>query len=109
MTRITIYKKNRQIIGFKALGHAGYAEAGEDIVCASVSVLTINTINSIETFTSAKSNLSCDEECGMIDFRIVGNSGKDVKLLLDAMVLGLETIAEDNNYSNYMDITYEEV
>ena len=109
MTRITIYKKDRQIVGFRALGHAGYAESGEDIVCAAVSVLTINTMNSIETFTNAKSSFACDEESGMIDFRILGNPGKDAKLLLDAMVLGLETIAEDNNYRNYMDITYEEV
>ena len=32
-------------------GHAGYAEEGYDIICAAVSALTVNTINSIEQFT----------------------------------------------------------
>ena len=32
-------------------GHAGYAEPGQDIVCAAVSALVINTINAIEAFT----------------------------------------------------------
>ena len=36
-------------------------------------------------------------------------SGSEAKLLLDAMVLGLEEIAEDENYREYMDLTYEEV
>ena len=34
---------------------------------------------------------------------------REAKLLLDAMVLGLEEIAEDENYREYMDLTYEEV
>ena len=35
-------------LGFSSLGHAGYADAGLDIVCAGVSALVINTINSID-------------------------------------------------------------
>ena len=35
MTKVTIYKNvKNECVGFKALGHAGYAEEGEDIVCA---------------------------------------------------------------------------
>lgn len=32
-------------------GHAGYAEAGKDIVCAGVTALTENLIDSIESLT----------------------------------------------------------
>ena len=32
-------------------GHAGYDEYGKDIVCAAVSVLTVNMANSVEKFT----------------------------------------------------------
>ena len=32
-------------------GHAGYAEEGEDIICAAVSALALNFFNSVEAFT----------------------------------------------------------
>ncbi|MFQ8841000.1 MAG: ribosomal-processing cysteine protease Prp [Clostridium fessum] len=32
-------------------GHAGYDEYGKTIVCAAVSVLTVNMANSVEKFT----------------------------------------------------------
>ena len=52
MIKVTIYKTERQeYVGFDMEGHAGYAEAGEDIVCAGVSALVINALNSIERFT----------------------------------------------------------
>ena len=35
-------------------GHSGYAESGSDIVCASVSSITITTVNAL---------LSIDEDC----------------------------------------------
>ena len=55
MTHITIYKSSatNRTVGFKSAGHAGYAEEGSDIICSAISVLTINTINSIEQFTDA--------------------------------------------------------
>ena len=52
MTTVTIYQtKNGIYKGFELSGHAGYAKSGADIVCAAISMLTTNTINSIETFT----------------------------------------------------------
>lgn len=52
MTTVTIYQtKNGIYKGFELSGHAGYAKNGADIVCAAISMLTTNTINSIETFT----------------------------------------------------------
>ena len=37
MTKITIFRNQDQaFLGFDCLGHAGYAEEGEDIVCAGM-------------------------------------------------------------------------
>ena len=69
MTHITIYKStNGGIVGFRSAGHAGYAEEGSDIICSAVSILTFNTINSIEKFTDAKFDVSVDEEAAVVDF-----------------------------------------
>ena len=48
MFHVTVYEnKKEEYVGFETEGHAGYAEAGQDIVCAAVSALAINTINSV--------------------------------------------------------------
>ena len=109
MTKVTIYKNvKNECVGFKALGHAGYAEEGEDIVCAAISILTINTMNAIETFTDADVSLEMDEEIGFIEYRIEEPT-KETSLLLDTMVLGLQTMVDDENYAEYIDLLFEEV
>ena len=109
MTKVTIYKNvKNECVGFKALGHAGYAEDGEDIVCAAISILTINTMNAIETFTNADVFLDTDEELGLIEYKI-DKPTKETSLLLDTMVLGLKTMADDENYAEYIDLLFEEV
>ena len=55
MITITVKKRNGNYLEFVSKGHAGYAEEGQDIVCAAVSVLVINTVNSLETFTDDQS------------------------------------------------------
>lgn len=48
MTTITFRYADGQIVGFEAKGHAGFAESGSDIVCASVSALTQATVLGIK-------------------------------------------------------------
>ena len=49
MIHVTIFcNEDKECVGFQTEGHAEYAEPGEDIICAAVSILVINTINSIE-------------------------------------------------------------
>ena len=36
MTTVTFHTQGSRITGFDAAGHSGYAEEGEDIVCAAV-------------------------------------------------------------------------
>ena len=96
MIKISIYQNEEAVItGFKLLGHAGYADHGEDIVCAAVSALVINTINSIEQFTSDVFEYDADEESGMIEFCITSPISDESKLLLNSLFLGLSGIQED--------------
>ena len=83
MTQITIYRnENREVERFTCTGHAGYSEYGTDIVCASISVLVINTINSIETFTSVAYTCEAYEETGDIDFQFTEEISPDASLLI---------------------------
>ena len=90
MTHITIYKStNGGIVGFRLAGHAGYAEEGSDIICSAVSILTFNTINSIEKFTDAKFDVSVDEEAAVVDFMVTSDISDTTQVLLNALELGL--------------------
>ena len=77
-------------------GHAEYAEYGQDIVCAAVSILFINTVNSIEQFTKDVVQVHDEQEkTGKIGFRFVSSISDDSKLLMNSLMLGLEGIKEE--------------
>ena len=50
MIKVRIVKNNNQIESIHLKGHAGYADFGKDIVCASFSTMVITTINAILSF-----------------------------------------------------------
>ena len=109
MTHVSIIKtRNGEYKGFNCIGHSGYADAGEDIVCAAISVLVINTINSLDQLTGEKFKLVTNEEEGLIDCRFEKNINEKSKLLLDSMVLGLEEIKKQYG-KTFIDLTFEEV
>ena len=109
MTQITIYRnENHEVERFICTGHAGYSEYGTDIVCASISVLVINTINSIEAFTSTAYTCEADEETGDIDFRFTDEISPDAALLVESMILGLREI--QNEYGKkFLILDFKEV
>ena len=86
-----------EIAGFTLTGHAGYAPEGEDIVCAAVSMLAINAVNSVEKFTGAKCETEGDEqEGGRLSFHVQEVHSPmerhDVSLLLRSLLFGLRCV-----------------
>ena len=83
--------------GFEIEGHAGYAEEGEDIICSAVSVLALNTANSIEALTNVKPICTMKDgflSCKILAMRESKQNFSDVSLLLDSLALGLRSISE---------------
>ena len=110
MIEVTIFKNaDHECVGFRADGHAEYAESGQDIVCAAASMLMINTVNAIDRFTNDRSTETYDEEGGMLEFRLTGRPTREASLLLKTMILGLEDMEDDELYGPYIDIIFEEV
>ena len=84
------YDSQGKIIGYELKGHAGYDERGYDIICAAVSILAINTCNSIESLTDDKFTVDTDES-GYLKL-IVEEPCHDSILLLNSFCLGIEGI-----------------
>lgn len=95
-------------VGFNSYGHAGYDVKGKDIVCAAVSVLLINTVNSVEALTDDEFSLDSDEEKGKLNFCIKGVPSREAVLFLNSLELGL--IGVRSSYgTEYIELSYKEV
>ena len=90
MIKATIVRSPEgMIIGFSVRNH------GESIVCAAVSMLVLNTVNSIETFTDADFSCEYQEEGGYLAFSLSSVGHERASLLLDAMYLGLSMAGDE--------------
>lgn len=107
MTNITVYCKDNTYTGFRMEGHSGYADEGEDIVCAGISVLAINFVNSIEKLTSDKFSQFEHEDDGIIDFEFTDTISNEAEILMKSLVLGLEQLEKE--YKDFISLDYKEV
>ncbi len=109
MTTITIYNSDDGgYKGFTCKGHADYAESGSDIICAAISILVINTSNSIEKLLHEEVQTTEDENTGYLECRFPNGLSKQAKLLIDSMILGLETILQEYG-KKYLRLKFKEV
>lgn len=98
MIKATFYKKDDNYTRFVIDGHAGYADAGKDIVCSAVTALSFNCINSIEKLTEAKFSVK-NKKSGKLEFEFnKEGSTAESQLFIKSLVLGLTEV-----YSEYGD------
>ena len=106
MITIKVRKKNGSYEEFISKGHAGYAEEGQDIICAAVSALVINTVNSLEQLT--KDSIKAKEKDGFVSFTFTAPISEGGTLLMDSLLLGLTEI--EHSYSKrYLKVKVKEV
>ena len=99
MITIKVRKKNGSYVEFISKGHAGYAEAGQDIVI-------INTVNSLEKFTDDKFDVQ--EKDGFVSIHFRNDLSERGMLLMDSLLLGLTEIAGSYN-NRYLTVKVKEV
>ncbi len=110
MILISVYRNPDKIIEqFVIEGHAHAADPGKDIVCAAVSALGQTTVLSL--YQIADIDIVYEIKRGYLRCKLPENLTEEklyeAKLLIDAMLLGLENIQE--NYPQYIEIYDREV
>ena len=109
MTNVTIFRdKNQNVLGFECIGHAGFAGFGQDVVCAGISILVQNTINSIQTYTEEGFSCEADEKSGDIRFHFSDVPEHDAALLINSMILGLQGI-QSSYGKKFLKLHFKEV
>ena len=109
MTEITILKTSEGFFkGFECNGHAGFADYGKDVVCSAISVLTINTINSIDQLTGDQIAVSEDGSAGIISCHFINDISEKTDLLMQSFELGVNSIYKQYG-KKYLNIKIKEV
>ena len=109
MTTVIIRKSGQgEYKSFTCMGHAGYGKYPNDIVCAAISVLVINTINSLEELAGELAVCTANEETGFIQCDFDHPLSEKGILLMDSLVLGLNHIEKEYG-KKYFKLTFEEV
>ena len=92
MIKVLISAKDNNIKQINIKGHADYDDYGKDIVCSSVSSITITTVNAILMFD--KNYISYNEKKD--NFEIIVNENNDiVNKLLQNMKNLLTELSQD--------------
>lgn len=92
MIKVQITAKDNNIKKINIKGHAGYDDYGKDIVCSSVSSITITTINAILMFD--KNYISYNEKKD--NFEVVINENNDItNKLIRNMINLLTELSQD--------------
>ncbi len=66
MINVSFSGHGGSLCGFCVCGHSGYATAGEDIVCAAVSAMTMLTVNMLTDTFGLDCELKVDENSAEI-------------------------------------------
>ena len=69
MTKIVFFRSGGVFYGFEEQGHAGFGEAGDDILCAAISSMTMFLINTIEVAYASSVDYDIDEGATRITVR----------------------------------------
>lgn len=106
MINITIVKSDDKIITIEATGHSGYAESGQDIVCAAVSTLTQALINGLIEVVEITPKYIIDEDIPHLSVTLPKDlkeeKSKNAQVLMSSTYLALKDIA--NSYSKFIKI-----
>ena len=111
MTTVCFYKADGIYYGFEEQGHTGFAESGEDVLCAALSSMTMLIINAIEVSYAATVDYTIDEKT--TDIKVICKSAlpkyeKDEKKqyaisgLIQAYFYQLMDLTEE--YYDYLDV-----
>jgi uncharacterized protein YsxB (DUF464 family) len=104
MTRCEFFTENDRITGFSISGHSGYAEAGQDIVCAAISAIVTMAETTINDVCGAKAKVRVKDEQARITLTLPTSCDEEdaVQAVLSGMMLTLISMRED--YPDYIEV-----
>ena len=104
MTRCEFFTEDDRITGFSVSGHSGYAEQGQDIVCAAVSAVVSMAEATINDVCGAKAKVRVKDEDARITLTLPTSCDEEesVQAVLAGMLLYLCNLRDE--YPDYIEV-----
>ena len=104
MTRCEFFTEGDRITGFSISGHSGYAEAGQDIVCAAISAVVTMAEATINDVCGAKAKVRVKDEQARITLTLPVSCDEEdtVQAVLAGMMITLAGMRDD--YPDYIEV-----
>lgn len=102
MIRVNVKRQHNKVYEIVIKGHAGYDDAGKDIVCAAVSSMAITTVNGIIRLDES---IDYEENSGLLKIRVLKDTEINNKLLDNLVELLSELV---NQYPENIEIRNED-
>ena len=115
MTKIVFFRSGGVFYGFEEQGHTGFGEAGDDILCAAISSMTMLLINTVEVAYASSVDYQIDEgatrisvrcKAALPEFEADERKRYAIAGLIEAYYLQLNDMLEE--YYDYLDVTEQE-
>ena len=106
MTTLSVTREGANIRALTVSGHSGFAQSGQDIVCAAISVLITTGINALEAVAGIMPEVRQEEEAAVIALALPAGLPEqamhDAQVVLKTVLQGFTDIAE--GYPEYLKI-----
>ncbi len=89
MTAVTFRTEGARLTGFSCRGHSGFAQAGEDIVCAAVTSAVRLTETVINEVLGLAATVRVREEEAFLSLRLPGGLSPETEETCQALLAGL--------------------
>ena len=110
MTRVSFVFRRGFIAGFRARGHSGYAESGQDIVCAAVSAFTQTCELGLTEVAGIDPVVKRDDESGLYEVRLPRRVDRaklrKAQVIFATLLMGLKSI--ESSYPEFVRVNANE-
>ena len=89
MTTVRFRTEGNRVTGFDSVGHSGYAEEGEDIVCAAITSAIRLVEATVNDVLGLAASVKVREEDASISLRLPGGLAPTAESTCQALLTGL--------------------
>ncbi len=96
MTKVILSKADNRIVKVKCSGHTGYADSGEDIVCAALSSMVQTAALGILQVLQLDALYTVDDRKGLLELKLptelTAEESHDAAIVLNTLEAGLRDL-----------------
>ncbi len=104
MTKCEFFRENERITGFSVSGHSGYAEAGQDTLCASITAAVTLTEAIINDVCGGKAKARVKEAAPRITLTLPATCEEEDSIQAALAGLMLYLISLRDEYPDYIEV-----